>query len=194
MYWRVNYMALILASASPRRREIMKLAGYSFTVINPNANEYVPEGLNASQTAEHLSRIKANAAIKLTDKKDTIICADTIVVLDEKVLGKPKDRDDAFYMLKTLSGKTHTVYTGVTVVNNSNLITFSEKTLVTFYDLSHDEINSYIDTNEPFDKAGAYGIQGYGSVLVKEIHGDYFNVMGLPIARLSRILKECCNL
>ena len=187
-------MALILASASPRRREIMKLAGYSFTVINPNANEYVPEGLNASQTAEHLSRIKANAAIKLTDKKDTIICADTIVVLDEKVLGKPKDRDDAFYMLKTLSGKTHTVYTGVTVVNNSNLITFSEKTLVTFYDLSHDEINSYIDTNEPFDKAGAYGIQGYGSVLVKEIHGDYFNVMGLPIARLSRVLKNCCSL
>lgn len=187
-------MALILASASPRRQEIMKLAGYSFTVINPNADEYVPEGLNASQTAEYLSRIKANAAIKLTDKKDTVICADTIVVLDEKVLGKPKDRDDAFFMLKTLSGKIHTVYTGVTVVNNSNLITFSEKTLVTFYDLSDDEINSYIDTNEPFDKAGAYGIQGFGSVLVKEIKGDYFNVMGLPIARLSRILKECCNL
>lgn len=182
-------MALILASASPRRKEIMSLAGYSFTVINPNVDEYIPEGLTASQTAEHLSRIKAKAAIKLTDKKDTVICADTIVVLDEKVLGKPKDRDDAFYMLKTLSGKTHTVITGVTVVNNSDFTTFSEKTLVTFYDLSDYEINSYIDTDEPFDKAGAYGIQGFGSVLVKGINGDYFNVMGLPIAKLSRVLK-----
>lgn len=182
-------MALILASASPRRKDIMSLAGFSFSVINPHADETIKDGLNSSETAEYLSRIKAKAAIKLADKNDTIICADTIVVIDGKILGKPKDRDDAFYMLKTLSGKTHTVITGVTVVNNSEFITFSEKTLVTFYDLSDDEINSYINTNEPFDKAGAYGIQGFGSVLVKGINGDYFNVMGLPIARLSRVLK-----
>lgn len=187
-------MALILASASPRRREIMTLAGYSFTVINPNANETIKEDLSAGEIAEYLSKVKAEAAIKMTDSTDTVISADTIVVKGSKILGKPKDKKDAFNMLKTLSGETHTVYTGVTVAHKNRFETFSEKTLVTFYDLSDDEINRYIDTGEPFDKAGAYGIQGYGCILVKEIHGDYFNVMGLPIARLSRILKECCNL
>jgi septum formation protein len=183
-------MALILASASPRRREIMKLAGYSFTVLTPDADESVPKNLNASQAAEHLSRVKADAAIQLANDDDIIVCADTIVEIDGQILGKPKSRDEAFNMLKTLSDKTHNVYTGVTVVKPKNFETFSEKTLVTFYKLSESEINNYIDTGEPFDKAGAYGIQGFGCVLVKEIRGDYFNVMGLPIAHLSRVLRN----
>lgn len=183
-------MALILASASPRRSEIMKLAGYDFTVMPTDADENIPDILNARQAAEHLSRLKSEAALKNADDGDTVISADTIVTIDEAIIGKPKDKDEAFRMLKTLSGKTHTVYTGVTVANLNSSETFSEKTDVTFYKLSDDEIYAYIDTGEPFDKAGAYGIQGYGSVLVKKIHGDYFNVMGLPIAKLSRVLKK----
>ncbi|OQA50146.1 MAG: Septum formation protein Maf [Firmicutes bacterium ADurb.Bin300] len=183
-------MALVLASASPRRREIMRLAGYSFSVINPNADESVPENLNAKQVAQQLSLTKAQTAIQLVNDDDVVVCADTIVEIDGQILGKPRSRDEAFDMLKTLSGKTHIVYTGVTVAKSKNFETFSEKTLVTFYELSNSEINNYIDTKEPFDKAGAYGIQGIGCVLVKKIRGDYFNVMGLPIARLSRVLSK----
>lgn len=183
-------MALILASASPRRSEIMKLAGYDFTVMPTDAEENVPAGLGDFQTAKYLSREKSDAALKKAGDGDTVVTADTIVVIDGDILGKPKNKDEALRMLKTLSGRTHTVYTGVTVANSKRTETFYKKTDVTFYDLSDDEINAYIGTNEPFDKAGAYGIQGFGCVLVKKINGDYFNVMGLPIAKLSRVLKS----
>lgn len=183
-------MALILASASPRRSEIMKLAGYAFTVMPTDAEEDIPAGLDASQAAKYLSRRKSDAALKNARAGDTVIAADTIVVIDGEILGKPKNKDEAFCMLKTLSGRTHAVYTGVTVANSEKTETFSEKTDVTFYNLSDDEINAYIGTSEPFDKAGAYGIQGFGCVLVKKIRGDYFNVMGLPIAKLSRVLRN----
>ena len=183
-------MSIILASASPRRSEIMRLAGYSFRVIPTNAEEIIPEGLDARQTAEQLSIVKADAAMKSAGKDDTVICADTLVTADGIILGKPKDAAEAFRMLSFLSGRTHTVYTGVSVVKDGLVKTFSVKTDVVFYELSDQEISDYISTGEPFDKAGAYGIQGLGAVFVKEIHGDYFNVMGLPIAELTRVLRK----
>ncbi|MGN1202566.1 MAG: Maf family protein, partial [Eubacterium sp.] len=119
---------------------------------------------------------------------DTIIGADTVVAVGGKILGKPKDRNDAFEMLKMLSGKYHSVFTGVTVIKPECTDTFSVETRVKFFDLTDKEINSYIDTGEPFDKAGGYGIQGKGSLLVEKIDGDYFNVVGLPISKLNKYL------
>ena len=181
---------LILASNSPRRSEILNRAGFTFTVRPTDADESVPDGLSPKETAEHLSLLKAKEANKSASDGDVIVAADTLVTINGKILGKPRDKEQAAAMLKTLSGRTHTVHTGVTVIKNGETTTFSVATDVTFYDLSDGEIDAYIATGEPFDKAGSYGIQGYGSLLVKEIHGDYFNVMGLPVAALSRVLKS----
>ncbi len=181
---------LILASASPRRSEILTRAGFQFIVRPTDADESVPDGLSPKQTAERLSLLKARAALISASDGDVIVAADTIVTIGGAVLGKPKDKEQAYAMLQTLSGKTHTVYTGVTVIDNGDTTTFSVATDVVFYDLSDKEIKDYIATGEPFDKAGAYGIQGYGSLLVKEIRGDFYNVMGLPIAALSRVLRK----
>ena len=122
--------------------------------------------------------------------EDTVISADTIVVLDGKILGKPKDEEDAFRMLSSLSGRTHEVFTGVCVLHSGRRLIFAERTEVSFFPLSEDEIRAYIATGEPADKAGAYGIQGKGCTLVKAISGDYNNVVGLPVAGLNRLLKE----
>ena len=185
---------LILASSSPRRKEILTLAGLTFQVLAPSCSEEGVSFCSPGQYVEDLSRIKCEAGAGLAEKtmkEALIIGADTIVYYNGKILGKPSDAEEAARMLWQLSGNSHQVFTGVTVMDLSSRRskTFHEETTVCFYDLTEQEIQDYVATKEPLDKAGAYGIQGIGSYLVKEIHGDYFNVVGLPAARLLRVLK-----
>lgn len=180
---------IILASASPRRKELLSMAGINYTCIPSDAAETVPEGLSASAIPEYLSGLKADAVF-CQHPTDTVIGSDTIVYIDGRVLGKPGSKSEAYVMLKTLSGRKHTVYTGVTILSPGREDRFTSSTEVEFYELSDEEILNYIDSGEPMDKAGAYGIQGLGAVLVKRIIGDYFTVMGLPIAETVRRLRE----
>lgn len=182
-------MSLILASGSPRRRELLSLITTDFTVKVSNAEEKTEEGLSPDKTVEALAKIKGDAVFS-EQPCDTVIASDTVVAIDGKILGKPHSPEEAFSMLRTLSGRTHTVYTGVYIKNSSFETVFYESTEVTFFELSDEDINSYIKTGEPFDKAGAYGIQGPGAVLVKCIRGDFYNVMGFPIGRINRELKK----
>jgi septum formation protein len=180
-------MKVILASGSPRRRELLTQAGIDYEVcpadIEENTNETLP-----SKVVEDLSRQKA-MAVASEHKGQIVLAADTVVAFDDKILGKPADEDDAFNMLTELSGRTHQVYTGVTIVDvNGNVNTFSECTDVTMYENSSEAIRAYIASKEPMDKAGAYGIQGLGAILVEKISGDYNNVVGLPLARVYREL------
>ena len=185
-------MKIILASASPRRQELIKMITEDI-IVNPcDCDETIKDGLKGREIAEYLSKIKGEA-VKEQFKDEIIVSADTIVCLSDNVLGKPKSREDAFSMLRTLSGNTHSVFTGVTIIKGAKEKTFSQETKVTFYDLSDEEIYEYIDSGEVFDKAGSYGIQGKGGLLVKAIEGDYFNVVGLPVARLKRELCEFLN-
>ncbi|MBR2877436.1 MAG: septum formation protein Maf [Clostridia bacterium] len=182
-------MKVILASASPRRQELIKMITED-VIVNPcDCDETIKEGLVGREIAEYLSKIKGKA-VKEQFEEEIIVSADTIVCLGDAVLGKPASREDAFNMLRSLSGRTHSVFTGVTIIKGEKQKTFSQETKVTFYDLSDEEIDEYINTNECFDKAGAYGIQGKGGLLVKEISGDYFNVVGLPVAKLKRELNN----
>ena len=182
-------MKIILASASPRRQELIKMITED-VIVNPcDCDETIKEGLVGREIAEYLSKVKGEA-VKEQFENEIIVSADTIVCLNDNVLGKPKSRDDAFSMLSLLSGNTHSVFTGVTIIKGEKQKTFSQETRVTFYELSDFEINEYIDTNECFDKAGSYGVQGKGGLLVREINGDYFNVVGLPVARLKRELED----
>ena len=184
-------MTYILASASPRRKELLELAQLPFAVYVPNAEEILPPGFAPAQCAEHLAEIKADAAARDLPNA-CIIAADTIVVVDGTILGKPKGAEDAARMLCLLSGREHTVITGVCLLNTATMHkkTFSQETAVRFYPLGDAEIEAYIRTGEPMDKAGAYGIQGRGALLVESITGDYFNVVGLPLARLMRELRS----
>ena len=182
-------MALIRASQSPRRRELLSHITPDFTVKVSEADETLDGSLTPEEAVKYLAGIKGEAVAK-DFCNDTVISADTIVVSDNSILGKPHSPEEAFAMLRMLSGRTHSVFTGVCIITPDKRICFAEKTLVTFTDLSDEEINAYIRTGEPFDKAGGYGIQGKGSVLISSINGDYYNVMGLPVARLNKILKE----
>jgi len=180
---------VILASASPRRQELLKNIFPLFTVCPSKAEEIIPESLDVFDAPEYLARLKAFDIAK-DNTSALIIAADTAVIIGDEILGKPKDKTDAFKMISKLSGKTHYVVTGCALVKNGIIKSFSQKTAVTFYKLTENEILSYIDTNEPYDKAGAYGIQGKASLLVEKIDGDYFNVVGLPIAKLYRELEN----
>ena len=185
-------MKIVLASASPRRQELIKMITED-VIVNPcDCDETIKPGLVGKEIAEYLSKIKGEA-VKEQFKNDIIVSADTIVCLNNKVLGKPKSREDAFSMLRTLSGNTHSVFTGVTIIKGEKQKTFSQETKVTFYDLSDEEIYEYVDSGDVYDKAGSYGIQGKGGLLVKGINGDYFNVVGLPVARLQRELEDFKN-
>lgn len=175
-------MKLVLASKSPRRSEILKNAGYEFIVRVADADETIPDGTKPEDAVVFLAARKAMAVDRADD--EIVLGADTIVVLDNKILGKPKNREDAYNMLKSLSGRVHSVFTGVCIIENGKSITFSEETQVEFLSLTDDEIYKYIDTNDCYDKAGAYGIQGYASKFVRRINGDYFNVVGLPISAI----------
>ena len=184
-------MDIILASQSPRRKELLGQMGLKgFKIIAPDVDETMEENLSPAQMVEELSLRKARAvADHVEDEEALIIAADTVVALDGGILGKPVDEREAFGMLSALSGNRHRVYTGVTVLRGSRSITSHEETIVTFRELDPEEIMDYIATEEPMDKAGAYGIQGLGALLVSGIEGDYFNVMGLPVYRLGRILS-----
>ena len=195
---------IILASSSPRRRELMAQAGFAFEVLVSEADETI-EAETPGEMVEVLSERKAAAVAEEIKKQGfaeesvLLVGADTMVAIDGKKLGKPKDEKGAEEMLEELSGRTHQVYTGVTLIRlkkaeNGSILqesrTFSEGTDVSFYPLTKEEIRSYIATGEPMDKAGAYGIQGKAAVFVKKIKGDYNNVVGLPIARLYQKLKN----
>lgn len=182
-------MELILASASPRRVELLKMAGYEFTVVPSDVDEGLPEGVPFERMAEMLAERKAMEVAKGCPGA-VVIGADTIVVCEGRVLGKPKDKDDAARMLQMLSGKRHKVYTGVCVLKEGQAEVFCCCTEVEFYPLSEGEISDYVNSGEPLDKAGAYGIQGKGALLIKGIKGDFYNVVGLPVARLCRVLRE----
>ena len=180
---------IILASGSPRRKELLELAGLDFEIRVSDVDETLPEEIEPETAVEMLSKRKAEATASLYSSDYVVIGADTVVAVDGRILGKPKNIDDAKRMLGLLSGKTHSVYTGVTFVSGEEERTFSVKSDVVFYELTGKEINDYVSTGEPLDKAGAYGIQGKGSLLIKSINGDYFNIVGLPISRLVRELK-----
>lgn len=179
----------ILASNSPRRRELLNNCGYVFDVIPSDCDETVDESLTPAETVMELARRKALSVLK--ENSDSVVLGcDTVVAVDGKILGKPTDRDEAFSMLMSLSGKKHIVSSGVCISDKEKCICFENTTEVEFYSLSEETLNSYLDTLEYTDKAGAYGIQGYGSVLVKGIKGDYFSVMGLPVSECARVLAE----
>lgn len=183
-------MNIILASQSPRRKELLERTGiHNFHIIAPDVDESTADGLPPAQIVEELSVRKARAA-GAAGPDSLVIAADTVVALDGKALGKPHSEEEAFAMLSALSGREHHVYTGLTVLQGERAVTEHEETAVLFRGISPDEIRGYIATGEPMDKAGAYGIQGVGALLVSGIRGDYCNVMGLPVFRLGRILRE----
>ena len=181
---------IILASQSPRRKELIGVIAENVEIRPVPCDEILPEGIGAREAVEYLSKIKNEASRKVSSPEEIVISADTVVAVKDEILGKPENKEDARRMLNLLSGKTHQVYTGVTISDDKNSVTFSEKTDVVFYRLTKKEIEEYISTSEPYDKAGAYGIQGKASLLVKGIKGDYFNVVGLPVARLKRELEK----
>lgn len=180
---------IILASASPRRKELLSLAGVDFTVKTAPTDENLENDVLPEDAVKILAKRKATA-VWAQNFESTIIGADTVVAIDGKILGKPKTFDEAYSMLSLLSGRTHCVYTGVCIIGKDKEICFSEKTEVEFFDLTKVEIEAYIQTGDCYDKAGAYGIQSNGCVLVKKINGDYFNVVGLPIAKTYRQLQS----
>ncbi len=182
-------MNIILASASPRRRELMKLITEDFKAVSVAANEIIPDNMPAEKAAEYLAVVKAQEAAAHYNTSIVIGC-DTTVVADGRVLGKPDDKDKCREFMQMLSGKVHTVITGCALVYSHKKISFSESTEVFFRNLTDEEIEEYISCDEPYDKAGGYGIQGKGSLLIEKINGDYFNVVGLPVSRLNLELKK----
>lgn len=195
-------MYLLLASASPRRAEILRRIGVSFTVLPADADESVSALLSPAETVAALSRRKARAVFlkceaekllfdgKAAGKEIPILAADTMVEHGGRLLGKPHGEEDALQMLRTLSGKSHTVHTGVTVLYRGKEVSRTVATEVFFRTLSDEEIRAYVRSGEPLDKAGAYGIQGIGALLVEKIVGDYDNVVGLPAAALYTLFRD----
>ena len=182
---------IVLASGSPRRQELLRRIGIeAFDVVVPRADERCPAGLSPRDTVAHIARAKAEAAKALTAPEDVVITADTMVFLGDERLGKPRDASDALRMLTALAGNRHTVCTGVTVRQGDRCKCFTVSTDVYFRPASERELRAYIASGEPMDKAGAYGAQGLGALLVERIDGDFFNVMGLPVSALSQALRE----
>ena len=181
-------MNLILASASPRRQELLKLFGIPFTIRAADIDETMDPGKAPFDEVGRVSRLKALAISREGD--DTVIAADTIVVCEGNVLGKPRDEADALRMLRLLSGRDHQVMTGCTVIRGDVCETFTEVTDLHFRPLSEKEIARYVASGEPMDKAGAYGIQGGAALFCQRMVGDYYNVMGLPVCRLGQVLRR----
>ena len=180
---------IVLASGSPRRQELLRRMGVTeFDVRVPEVEEYFPAGLTPEETVCYISREKSQAVEAAED--EIVITADTMVFLDDKKLGKPADEAEALAMLTALQGHHHAVCTGVTVRQGSRMLTRAQRTEVYFRPASESELRAYIAGGEPMDKAGAYGVQGQGALLVERIDGDFFNVMGLPVLLLSRMLAE----
>ena len=181
-------MEVILASQSPRRKELLGLFHIPFTIQVPDADEAMDPALPAAEAVAQVSRRKAEAVARSAD--DVVIAADTIVVCGGEILGKPRDEADASRMLHLLSGRDHQVMTGMTVLLGGKCRTVTEITDIHFRELTDREINAYIATKEPMDKAGAYGIQGSAALFAERLVGDYYNVMGLPVCRLGQLLRE----
>jgi septum formation protein len=180
-------MKIVLASASPRRIELMGRIGLECTVDPADIDESIePSG----DAAAILSRRKADAVLPRHPAGTVVIAADTVVVCGGRLLGKPLNKTEASDMLRALSGRTHTVHTGVTVMRDGQVLTKMESTLVTMRSMTDREIYAYIETGEPMDKAGSYGIQERGALLVERVEGDFYNVMGLPVCLLSKMLRE----
>lgn len=180
---------VILASESPRRRELLSSLGINYTTSSSGIEEVFDRNKPLKEALMQVAYDKAQAVANQYPN-DVILGADTIVVIDDQILGKPKDDEEAKAMLKMLSGREHRVLTGTAIIHKEESEIHVEETKVTFYDLDEDMINWYISTKEPKDKAGAYGIQGKGSILVKCIEGDYYNVVGLPLASTYRYLQK----
>lgn len=184
-------MEIVLASGSPRRRQLLEQIGLTgFRVLPSDADESLPDGIAPGEAVERLSARKGAAVAAQARPGALVIAADTVVALDGAILGKPRDGAEAEAMLAALSGRDHQVFTGVTLCQGDRILTQAEETQVTFRPLTGQEIRQYVSTGEPMDKAGAYGIQGLGGLLVEGIRGDYHNVMGLPICRLGRMLLD----
>ena len=182
---------IVLASKSPRRHELLGRMGITdFSVVVPDVEETYPEGLSPQEIVAHISRLKSDAAADMVAPEDILITADTMVFLKNDRLGKPHDEDDAFRMLRALSGRAHTVCTGVSVRRGAQEERFAVSTRVFFRPMTDDEIRAYIKTGEPMDKAGAYGVQSRGALFVERIDGDFFNVMGLPVEQLGLVLAR----
>lgn len=185
-----NYK-LILASASPRRQQLMKDAGFTFEVRLKNVEEKYPQELHLENVPEYLSKVKASAFREELKADEVLITADTVVCIHDRILGKPADRKEAISMLRELSGNRHLVVTGVSVTTRTEQLSFSSRTDVFFKHLSNEEIIFYVDTYKPFDKAGAYGIQEWiGYIGIERIEGSFYNVMGLPIQKLYETLRK----
>ena len=185
-----NYK-LILAFASPRRQQLMKNAGFTFEVRLKNVEEKYPQELHLENVPEYLSKVKASAFREELKADEVLITADTVVCIHDRILGKPADRKEAISMLRELSGNRHLVVTGVSVTTRTEQLSFSSRTDVFFKHLSNEEIEFYVDTYKPFDKAGAYGIQEWiGYIGIERIEGSFYNVMGLPIQKLYETLRK----
>ncbi len=185
-----NDKILILASASPRRHELLTAAGIAHTVLTADTDESLPDGISPDKAVEMLSRKKAQAVLPIAPDGGIVLAADTVVALDGVILGKPKDKADAKRMLAALSGGEHHVYTGVTLTDGKISVTAHARTTVRMRALTETEIDAYIETGEPMDKAGAYGIQARASLFVTGIEGDYANVVGLPVSLVGDILRK----
>ncbi|MDF2558424.1 MAG: septum formation inhibitor Maf [Bacillales bacterium] len=180
---------VILASTSPRRKELMSLLNVPFVIDAKEVDESFDACLSPAEVVQFLAEKKAKI-IAETNPDAIVIGSDTVVVFKNEIIGKPTSTENAIEILEKLSGETHQVYTGVAILNGEVSEVFYEATDVKFFDLTQEEIEWYVATNEPLDKAGAYGIQGYGSTLVEKINGDYFTIVGLPVAKLKRKLKD----
>lgn len=183
---------LILASGSPRRKQLLEQAQLQFSISASTVDETITETLTPDLVVEQLAVKKAKDVFERFEDS-IIIGADTIVSINGTILGKPTNEEEAFHMLQQLSGKDHDVYTGVAIISKGKTVVFHERTVVSFWELTVKEIEDYMASGEPFDKAGSYGIQGLGALFVKKINGDYFNVVGLPLARTVRELKNFQN-
>lgn len=182
-------LQIILASASPRRRELLGQLGLAFTVHAANVDERVSEPPGPALLVEHLATIKA-AAVAKTYPEHLVIGADTVVVIDGEILGKPVDRAHAIAMLRRLQGREHQVFTGIALLQGERSVVAHEETIVRFRPLSDEQIERYVDSGDPMDKAGSYGIQGRAGAMIEGIRGDYFNVVGLPLCRLVQLLSS----
>ncbi len=182
---------IILASRSPRRKQLLEWAEIPFEILVKETEETYPVHLSKEGIAMHIARNKAGAVQPLCTKEAVVLAADTIVVLNDRIIGKPKDREDAIAILSDLSGKKHVVITGVVIKKNDKEIAFADSTDVYFHELTREQIEFYVDKYRPYDKAGAYAIQEWiGVVGIKSVSGDFYNVMGLPVSRVVQALKD----
>ncbi len=190
----LSSLNIVLGSGSPRRKELIEHLKIPYTVRVSDVDEIIPGGISPDHVPVYLSELKSNHLHKSIDEHEIIITADTIVIVDDEILGKPIDRNDAIRMISMMSGRTHKVITGVTVRTKDQLISESDRSDVTFLDISRGEIDWYLDNFDPMDKAGAYGIQDWiGSCKISNISGSYYNIMGLPMHVLYKLLNQIAS-